>query len=61
MAIKLLIVGFIALSVICVFIMKKISPEAWVAYLVWAIFVDIVVILVIAVHESWIPVVLVVH
>ena len=29
MAIKILIIGFIALSVICVFIMKKISPEAW--------------------------------
>lgn len=61
MAIKILLIGFIALSVICVFIMKKISPEAWVAYLVWVIFVDIVFILVIAVHESWIPVVIVVH
>lgn len=56
-----LVIGFIIFSIACIFVMKKIDPDAWLGYLIWVVFVDIVVILIIAVHESWIPGVRVVY
>ena len=50
-----IVIGVIIFSIVCILVMKKISPDEWVGYLIWVIFVDVVFILIIALHESWIP------